>query len=300
MFARKVTFEPHKITDADVDQLKKHYTDKQILEMLLSIAGNNAINRWKDGAGIPQSKSGRQFARNTEATPNRILPIETYLTPTSAQYSKCVTKVTPTRIDPKTGLPTVVSDPTRPALESREEVEKALAACRTRTPRLPLVDAAKAKELLADAASDQAPASFMNLLANFPVSGKSRLKTQVVAEEKGQLTPLLKAQVSWVIARQDRAWYATAEAKRRLKALGQTDDQIYALDGDWTSLTSAERAMLTVARNLAASPIIMTEEDATNAVKATCTRDVVQLVNYVTLRASFDRITEVAGLRAEE
>ena len=54
------------------------------------------------------------------------------------------------------------------------------------------------------------------------------------AEEKGDLKPLLKAQVSWIIARQDRAWYAAGQAKRRLKELGQTDDQIYKLDGDWS------------------------------------------------------------------
>ena len=37
------------------DGLRKHYTDLQILEMVLSVSGNNAINRWKEGAGVPQS-----------------------------------------------------------------------------------------------------------------------------------------------------------------------------------------------------------------------------------------------------
>ena len=54
-YARKITFEPHKIGDADIDGLRKHDTDPQILEMTLSVAGNNSINRWKEGVGVPQS-----------------------------------------------------------------------------------------------------------------------------------------------------------------------------------------------------------------------------------------------------
>src|SRR5215211_1238036 len=57
-FARKLTYEPHLLCDADVEAMRKHYKDLQILEMVLSVAGNNAINRWKEGAGVPQSASG--------------------------------------------------------------------------------------------------------------------------------------------------------------------------------------------------------------------------------------------------
>jgi hypothetical protein len=120
------------------------------------------------------------------------------------------------------------------------------------------------------------------------------------AEEKGDLKPLLKAQVSWIIARQDRAWYAAGLAKRRLRELGQNDDQVYALDGDWSGFTPAERAMFTVARKLAASPVVLTDDDVDRAVKLVGPRDVVQLISYTTTRASFDRITESAGLRLED
>src|ERR1700688_1415949 len=55
-FARKLTYEPHRLTDADIDPLRKYYKELQILEMVLSVAGNNALNRWKEGVGVPQSK----------------------------------------------------------------------------------------------------------------------------------------------------------------------------------------------------------------------------------------------------
>ena len=92
---------------------------------------------------------------------------------------------------------------------------------------------------------------------------------------------------------------ATGLALKRLKALGQTNEQIFALDGDWSGLPDRDRAMLTVARKLSASPIVLTDSDVAEAVKLAGPRDVVQLINYITNRASFDRITEAAGLPIE-
>jgi ABC-type iron transport system FetAB ATPase subunit len=118
------------------------------------------------------------------------------------------------------------------------------------------------------------------------------------ADEKGDLTPKLKAQVSWIIARQDRAWYAAAEAQSRLRSLGSSDDDVYSLDGDWQSFSPAERALFNVARKLAATPVVLTDADVSQALDLTGPRQVVQLISYVTQRVSFDRITEAAGLTA--
>jgi hypothetical protein len=114
------------------------------------------------------------------------------------------------------------------------------------------------------------------------------------------LSPLLKARVSWIVARQDRAWYALGEARRRLRALGQSDEQIYRLDGDWAEYTPAECALFRVARQLAAAPIVLTDDEVAEALKEAGPRAVVQLINYTTGRAFFDRVTEAAGLPLEE
>ena len=83
-FARKFTFEPHRLSDADLDGLRKFYKDVQILEMILSMAGNNQINRWKDGVGVPQSANGGGFGRRGgEAKVEKKEEKQTYLTPTS-------------------------------------------------------------------------------------------------------------------------------------------------------------------------------------------------------------------------
>jgi hypothetical protein len=296
-FGRKFTNEPHRLADADIDGLRKHYKDEQILEMILSMAGNNAINRWKEGTGVPQSAGGGGFGGKEPADP---AAKHTYLTPTSDKYKSIVTKVSPLVRDEKTGEPTRQTLCRRPAPEPRAEVEKALEAARKRTPRLPLVDDEKARAIVPEDFPKGALPQWVRLLATFPAQGKGRVAAQWAAEEKGDLKPVLKAQVSWIIARQDRAWYATGEAKNRLVALGQTEDQIYKLDGDWKDFTPTDRALFTVAKKLAASPVVLTDDEVTAAVKLAGARDVVQLISYVTTRASFDRITEAAGLRIEK
>lgn len=310
-FARKFTYQPHLLNDADINGLRKFYTDKQILEMILSMAGNNSINRWKEGAGIPQSAGGGNFgtrqrgvdgatAAATERTARTVESSHSYLTPTSPRFANVISKVAPITVDPKTGEATRQTVANRPPLESRVEVEKLLTVARSRTPRLPLADDDNTKNALPEGVSTESIPQWMRLLATFPNSAKARIGSIVSAEERGDLSPLLKGQIAWIIARQDRAWYATGQAQQRLKSLDQTDDQIYALDGDWSGFTPKERSLFTVARKLATTPVILNDEDVAEAVKQAGPRDVVQTISYITNRASFDRITESAGLRLEK
>jgi hypothetical protein len=231
---------------------------------------------------------------------DRPLPIKSFLTPTAEAYKEKITSVAPLQKDERTGAPNRRCMASRPPLESRAEVEYTLEACRKRTPRLPLVSEAKAREVLGTDCPDGPLPQWVRLLANFPKDGKARVLSLRSAEEKGDLTPLLKAQVSWIVARQDRAWYALGKAKQRLVQLGWSAEQIYALDGNWAEFSPTERSLFTFARNLAASPIVLTDDDVTKALKLTGPREVVQLISYVTQRASIDRITEAAGLQLEK
>jgi alkylhydroperoxidase family enzyme len=300
--ARKLTCEPQNVTDADIDGLRKHYKDLQILEMVLSVSGNNSINRWKEGAGIPQSKEGTGFlGRYGKPAPaGRPLPVKSFLTPTPEKYKDAVSKVAPLQLDEKAGKPTRLAVCTRPALEPREAVEKALDACRKRSPRLPLLEEEAARAVLPEDWPRGALPQWVRLLANFPREGRSRILEQHAAEEKGDLKPLLKAQLSWIVARQDRAWYAAGLARQRLLDLGWSDDQVYQLDGSWKDYSPADRALFTLARKLAASPIVLTDDDVAEALKQTSPRAVVQAINYTAGRALFDRVTEAAGLRLEK
>lgn len=301
--ARKLTYEPYRITDADIDRLRKHYKDLQILEMIFSVSANNSTNRWKEAVGTPLEKEGTRFLKSAKTPPakdgakDRVLPIKTFLTPVSEQYKNKLTQVAP--LENADGQPSRLAVCRRPALEPRAEVEKALAVCRQRTPRLPLAEEAEARKILPKDWPQGPLPQWVRLLANFPRDGKSRITGLQAAEEKGDLKPLFKAQVSWIIARQDHAWYALGQAQSRLRELGWTDDQVYQLDGSWAEFTPAERALFKLARNLAAAPIVLTDQDVEAALKLAGPRLVVQLISYTTGKAFFNRVTEAAGLQLE-
>ncbi|MBC7820250.1 MAG: hypothetical protein IAG10_25480, partial [Planctomycetaceae bacterium] len=135
-FTRKLTYEPHRLGDADIVELRKHYNDKQILGIVLHVAGYNSTNRWKEGAGIPQSSGGGNFgsrrtevaAAGTEKAAEKPAekterPVERshhYLTPTSPKFQNVITKVVPLMIDEKTGKPSTQTVFRRAPLGRRE------------------------------------------------------------------------------------------------------------------------------------------------------------------------------------
>ncbi len=301
-YARILTWEPHKLSDEVINAVLKHYTPEQVLEMTMSMCGNNSINRWKEGAGIPQS-SGNTFARRGEAAgqPSATPAVEhsdTFETPTSAKYLTLPSIVAPFEV--VGGKPTGLGLSTRPKLEPREEVLSRLAGLKDRKTRLPLVNEKVVTAWLKESNQDLRASHWVRLLANFPNEGRGRLPALAAREKQtGDLTALQKAQVNWITARQDRAWYATAQAMNTLKKLGQTDDQIFALDGNWDQFSAADRSLFQFAKHLAASPIASTDEDAAEALKQTSPRHLVQLINHVTACAYFNRLTEAAGLPIE-
>ncbi len=308
-YSRKITYAPHQLTDADFDALAPHFTPLEILEMTLSIAGNNAINRWKEGAGVPQSSDGGNFGRTGPNAPpgartstNGATPAaahHSYLTPTSDKYAAQLSRVAPITHDPRTGTPTTRAVFQREAADTRAVVEQALRTAAARQARLPLADEQAARAVLPpDWKADAAPLpGWIRLLANFPRSAPNRIVSVQLLESGGDLPPLLKAKAAWVLARQDRAWYALGQARDALRRQGLSDDEIHAVDEHATPL---ERSLLRVARQLAASPVVLTDDEVADAVPLAGPRIVTQFIQYVTHRASFQRVTEAAALPLEE
>lgn len=298
-WARKLTWAPHTIQDSDIAALRKHYNDLQIVEMTLSVAGNNAINRWKEGTGVAQSQHGSRFFESVDPTlPRETLPIDSFLTPTNSKFQKRPSSVIPVQRDANGQARTLVG--VAEPLESTMEVEQRLKSVGERRSRIPLCSASETSKAFPKIKVSQPPA-WMRLLAHFPnESGRridSLLDPTLAAED---LSALDRARISWVVARQDRAWYALAHAKSKLQQLGQSTEQIFALDGDQAALNESERAMLTMARKLATSPITLSDEQVQRVVELAGPRRATQLINFVTSRAYFDRVTEAAGLSTAE
>jgi len=300
--AKKLTLQPQLISSEDIEACRKHYSGEQLIEMIGSIAGNNAINRWKEGAGIPQSNNGGNFGGQSPTESH------SYLTATSDKYAKRPSKVAAILEEDAGNVSLVQSSPTqfqRPPLETGAELSKRLESVKQRHSRLPLVDEQTAREVMGELVEGKPVYQWHRLLANFPLAGK-RLATGITtAKESDALSERLKLKMDWVIARQDRAWYAAALALEQMRAAGIPQDQIDLLDREikTADLSTSdakpedqERAILLIARNLAASPIVLTDRQVELAVKLVGPRAVTQAINYTAYRAAFDRITEAAGL----
>ncbi|QEH38939.1 hypothetical protein OJF2_75490 [Aquisphaera giovannonii] len=279
--ARKLTYEPHRMARADIDALRPHFNDAQILEVVNAVANFNSMNRWTGALRIPQEE-------------HRV-----YLTPTAAKFRELVSRQAPLDREARRPGRACAKPAARPPLESRAEVEAALASCRDREPRLPLASEDAARAAMKDESPGPVPA-WIRLLAAFPKAGPARVKVHRASETRGVLDPLLRAQIAWIAARNDRAWYALGHARARLLALGQDDDAIYRLDrADLDNIPARRRAVYSLARKLTVDPALVADADV-EAVRAQFPdREVAEIVFQVTEAAYFDRLTEAAGLPLE-
>ena len=267
-FARKLTYEPHRITDKDIESLAKHYRPQQIVEICLHVAGYNATNRWTDGMGIPQEGH------------------RTFVSDTPAEY----------RDKPSAVAPEGVLD--RGPLPARQETLAKLDDCRARKAILPLASEADTR-LAFEIADGQPVPQWLRLAANFPIFAKGRVTIFQATQDKGHLPPQLKAEMNWVAARHDRAWYALDLARRQLTKLGLSDDQIFALDRPTEERDGGKQAALDLAAKLTAAPQAIVDDDIARLRKHYSDQEVAEIVHHVTQAAFFHRLTEPAQLPLE-
>ena len=302
-FAKKFTDQPYLLSDDDIKGLQRYYSDLQILEMILSMCGNNSINRWKEAVAVPQRADEGGYSRMASLSGSNTdpkLPRGSYLTPTSPENENRISSLFDT-VSSEIGIEKLL--PTQAEsreLETRDETLKQLEKARNRTARIMLASNKEAAELFPDVVtpSGNVP-NWARLLANFKEAGKARAKSILAAENGGDISPLLKAQLAWIVARQDGAWYAAGLAMKKMKELRQTEDQIFALDGDLEGFAPQQRSLFVLAKNLGASPVVLTTEQVADAVKNAGPRDTVQAISYICSRASFNRLTESTGLPLE-
>jgi alkylhydroperoxidase family enzyme len=284
VFTPLLTHQFHTLNDKHLATLSKHYKPLQVLEIIFTVAGNNSTTRWTDSLGIPQETEGRFFARD-KTTPPAVLT--SFLTPTADKFKTCKSTL----------APLTLAD--RPPLSTREQAEASLAVCRKRKPRLPLVTEDKARALLPrDWPAGPLP-QWVRLLANFPTAAPGRIVNLRDSEEKGTLDKKLRAQVAWIAARQDRAWYALGHARQRLLRMKQSEKDIWSLDGSWEGFQAGERAAFALARKVTVAPHRVTDADIAILRKHFTDKQVAELVYQLCNAAFFNRLTEAAGLQLE-
>jgi alkylhydroperoxidase family enzyme len=279
-FTRKLTLRPDTMTDANIAALKPFYSGQAIVEIAMIVGGFNAMNRWTEGLAIPQEE-------------HRV-----YLTPTPAPFQNLRSQVAP--LDPVAkGLACAAPSP-RPLLESREQVETALQAARSRKPRLPLASDADTRAALpADASASVVP-GWQRLLAQFPKAGKNWIAIHNNSATAGKLDPKLCAEIAWIAARNDRAWYALDIARKRLMALGFTNDAVFGLDHPTGSTPAGRLAVYALAKKLTVDPALVENSDIEAVRQHFSDHEVAEVVFQVTQAAFFDRLTEAAGLPLDD
>lgn len=67
-FARKLTLRPADVDRRDVDALRAHLTDAQIVELCLAVCRYNTMNRLADAFGVPLEREN-PFAPPEDAAP---------------------------------------------------------------------------------------------------------------------------------------------------------------------------------------------------------------------------------------
>jgi alkylhydroperoxidase family enzyme len=273
-FTQKITLRPHEVDRGDIDKLREHFNESQIIEIVYTVAGYNSTNRWTDSMGLPQDAEFR-------GEPN-VLD-----TPTSQEFTSQPTKVVTER------------EISRPKLEDRRTVEAMLAKARTRRPAVPLPSAETAREALGELAPPGAIPNWILAMGGFAQTAKGFVKTRQALENDGRLSPRLKAQLSWITARENRAWYAAGHAQRRLLKLGADSQAAYELDSDLTRFTPAEQAAFRFARKLTSSPRSIVDADIAGLRKLYGDHEVAEIVHVVCAANMFDRFTEALQLPLE-
>ena len=271
---RLMTLTPHRVTDQDLASLKEHFSDAQVLDIIQTVAGYNSTNRWTASTGIPQDRSFGEESADLD-------------TPTSAEFASVETKVAPYDYQP------------RPAWESRATVEAAMQAAVDRQPLIVLPSATAASKLVAVDSPGTTPPVWFQAMSINPQTALRTWKQRQALVRDGKLDPLLRAQIAWVCAREDRAWYAAAHALARLQGLGVTPEAAWSTGEASSSATPVEEAVLSFARKLTSAPHTVTDDDIAGLRKLLSDHEVAEVIALICDANSFDRFTEMLRLPLE-
>ncbi|MCS7045041.1 MAG: hypothetical protein NZO58_01665 [Gemmataceae bacterium] len=274
-FARKLTFQPHLVGRDDIELLQKHYAEAQILAMISSIAGFNAMNRWTDGLAIPQERH-RDF-----------------LTPVSAKYQDKTSRVA--LLPDRQGL--LPPAARRPAPPQRPEIDQALAECRKQTTWVALASEEAARRLLPEEAAAGPVPNWVRLYA--AAKNEGRIKGYYLLADKGSLDAKLRAQINWIAAHHDRAWYALGQAEQRLRQLGETPQAIAALAGAWDQFAAKDQAVFRLVRRSTVAPMTVSDDDFVALRREFSDTQVAEIVHRICEAAYFNRVTLAAQLPLE-
>jgi alkylhydroperoxidase family enzyme len=166
-------------------------------------------------------------------------------------------------------------------------------------PRLPPLSNEEAWKLL-PRENPPLPAWARVLAGSLPRTTALQLELDYTHRAKNPLDPALRGKLRWVAADANRSPYARRYAEADLRKAGLGDADLKQLAGDWSTLSGAERAALTFARDLTRAAYAVTDDQVADLVKHYGPDKVVAMVHTVAHANFQDRILLALGVEVEE
>jgi alkylhydroperoxidase family enzyme len=233
------------------------------------------VNRWADGMGLPQERNDGDEGDSM------------FTTPTSQQFQRTKSIVVPATRAPRLPMPTL------------EQTRESIAACQVRLPRVALPREEDARQVLSSVIGDRAPWTWERALAELPENGKSHVAIWNTVQSDDHLTPRFKAELAFLTAINNHAWYAAAHAASRLTRLGVSPAELTALiRGEWQPTDGAAAAYRLAAKSTN-EPHLITDADFAAVRDGFSDQEAAQILQVICLANMFDRFTEALGLPLE-
>jgi alkylhydroperoxidase family enzyme len=275
-YARKLTLEPHLIGDQDIAALKLFFTDAEIIELSFNIARFNSVNRWADAIGLPQE---RHLGAEGEIK---------LTTPTNQQFQDTESIVVPTTRKP------------RPPLATLAQIQQGIATTRGRKSRVTLPTVEVAHRELSGTVAGREPYGWERALSQLSMNGKAQVRTWNTILSDDHLSPHLKAELAFISAVHNQAWYAAAHAVHRLKQLGAWPQDLNSLLDDEAEPTRGATAAYRLAAKLTTDPHLITDADIAHIRVSFNDAETAQIVHVICMANLLDRFSEALGLPLED
>jgi alkylhydroperoxidase family enzyme len=186
-----------------------------------------------------------------------------------------------------------------PTLATHEQREQAISAARHRAARVTLPTIEAARRELAGVIGSRAPYEWERALAQLPVNGKAHVRTWNTILGDEHLAPRLKAELAYITAVNNQAWYAAAHAAHRLKQLGApAEDCTHLFVGHERSIDGATAAYR-LAVKITTDPHLITDTDVARVREHFSDAETAEIIQVICMANLFDRFTESLGLPLE-
>ena len=271
---RKLTVTPYLFGEKDIAELKQHFSDAEVIDIIYTVSRYNAVNRWTSATGIPQDQ---KFGGEAHSELD---------TPTSPEFASVPSIVIPAEAKP------------RQPWESRDDVLAALKQAHNRTPVVSLPTMDSARNILAKDCPGATPPVWFQAMSGQSIALDAWGQRQAMARE-GKTPIDLRILITWVTARENRAWYAAGHARARYLASGGDESLLYSLADIEKGTTPAKAEALRFAQKLTSLPHQINDADVTRLKEFFTDFEVAEIIQLTGDSNAFDRFTEALRLPLE-